>query len=904
MRFPSARKWLVILPVTAIILEAIAIATYFLWGGFDYTFPLVGRVYVNDWLKPFQTILAALIILSAAYIIPPGAWARIREAGAGMTQAVTDHRHGLIIGAIVALALFLRTWSMGHGISEYIFWIDAPQFIQAAQEYVMGNYMYETGYPHFSSHFVEWAYRAGNIASGFLGLDSMAPESNTLSLIARVLNLVYVLGMMAVIYRIGVLTGLPAAGTLGMFLLAISTINVQMSHYFINDMAMAFFSLLSIAAMAQNLKEERLRWYLLAGALAGISFACKYNGVLSFVFMGFIYLRIHRDRKSFLQSLGMPLKAVLVFLAVYVVISPTLWATPWEKYALTDRIAAGIAEPKGVPYIAVTGIKTIDGTLMFFYNWRYQMWVLEGLFHPLPLWLAIPSFAYAAYMRRWRLMFVWAGAMVAFMIGKIAKPNAAGWHFLNVSPFLLFMSAVGVADALEKIPVRQARNAVMALLLIFLVHGAAQDASFWALPPSKSNVENWKKENIGDGEQVAMFTELIRETGDARRHILAEFHSGSFGGSPTYGGYSVLRDLWWYVSLKDGEPGFFPTAHIGSKKQTAQVFAQNMDLITTDRAFATGPDTGLASARRFVRVEGAPEQILALASNAHVKPNILTLNFGRVEKTLSLGRGGSALIAVKRDENRTFLLNGEYVDLMAESELDAVWLIGANHQDIGDIYMSMGQVTLALKSYAKSRTPYSLLRIMALAERIDTRLNAFAALEKDHPRFLKTITTTPAEQLEWKEIAGYSETVFAAGGERAFTLDKFNRVGMPLDSHVITPGASMHGPYVALTGGDYVLKLKWMTRREKPTSFTVDVRTGRGSDVTISRVFQGAEAESGQAAIPFTALKAVDYPLEIRVGDVTGGPIILEEVTLSIDYLGLARKVISQGLAGLKSKKL
>ncbi|MDH5510147.1 MAG: glycosyltransferase family 39 protein [Nitrospinota bacterium] len=904
MKFLSVRKWLFILPAVVFAIESIAIAAYLSWGGWDYTLPIVGRIYLNDWLKPFQMVMTALIILSAMYIVPPGVWAPIRSALAWWAQALMDRRHGFIIGAIVALALLLRTWSLGHGIPEYVFWIDAPQFIQAAQEYIRGNYLYETGYPHFSSHFVEWAFRGANAAAGFLGFDNMAAESNTLSFIARILNLVYVLGMMAVIYRIGYVTGLPVAGSLGMFLLAVSTINVQMSHFFINDLAMSFFSLLSIAAMAQNLGGERLRWYLLAGALAGVSFACKYNGVMSFVFMGFIYLQIHRDRKSLIQSLGMPVKAAVMFLVVYAVISPTLWSNPLEKYLLTDRIAAGIAEPKGVPFIEVTGLATIDGILMFFYNWRYQMWVLEGLFHPLPLWLAIPSFAYAVYMRRWRLLFVWAGAMAAFMIGKVAKPNAAGWHFLNVSPFLLFMSAAGIADAMEKIPVRQARHAAMALLCIFLVHGAAQDASFWILPPSKSSVENWKRENIGDGGQAALFTELKRETGDARRHILQEFHSGYPLGEAPYGGYSVLRDLWWYVSLKDGEPGFFPSAHIGSKKRTAQVFAQNRDLVTTDRAFATGPDTGLASARRFVLAEGAPEQILALASNAHVQPNTLKLNFGRVEKIIALERGGSALIAVKRDENRSFLLNGTYVDFVAKSERDAVWLIGANHQDIGDIYLSMGLITLALKSYALSRTPYSLLRIMAVADRMDTRLNAFAALEKEHPKFFKTITTTATEKLKWKDIAGYSETIFAAGGERTFTLDKFNRVGMPLEGHVITPGASMYGPYVALTGGDYILKMKWMTRREKPASFTVDVRTGRGNDITISRVYRGAEAEAGQTAIPFTALKEVDYPLEIRVGDVTGGPVILEEVTLSIDYLGHARKIISLGLAGLKSKKL
>ncbi|MDH5757324.1 MAG: glycosyltransferase family 39 protein [Nitrospinota bacterium] len=895
----NPRKWLFILPAAVIAVEAMALCAYLAWGGFDFSLPLVGRVYLDHWLKPFQVILACLIIMAITYAFPPGALAALGAMVKRAWEAVAQRRHGMAIGAIIAVALLLRIWSLGHGIPTYVFWIDAPQFIEAAQEYVKGNYLHETGYPHFSSHFVEWAFRGANGVAGFMGFEAMIPESNILSLIARILNLGYVLGMMAVIYRIGVMVGMPAAGRLGMFFLAVSTINVQMSHYFINDMAMAFFSLLSIAAMARNLEEERLRWYLLAGALAGVSFACKYNGVMSFVFMGFIYLQLHRDRKSFIAWLGAPIRAGLLFIAVYVALSPSLWTSPLEKYLLTDRIAAGIAEPKGVPYIEVTGLKLMDGFLMFFYNWRYQLWVLEGLFHPLPLWLAFPSFAYAAYRRRWRLLFLWAGAMAAFVIGKAAKPNAAGWHMMNISPFLLLMAAVGITDALERINIKPLRQGLMAVLCLLMVHGAVQDASFWTLPPVKSSAEIWKAENIGDDGNVALFVELEREKGEPRDRILQEFNSGSRGGA-----YSVLRDVWWYVSLKKGAADYFPTAHIGSTRRSAQIFPVARDLVTTDRVFATGPGTGMDWARRFVLADDAQEQMLALGLNAHPGPNELRLTFGRVAKTMKLERGGGALIAVKRDDNRAFLLEGSHVKLRAESEKDAVWMIGANLQDMGDMYLGVGQLALAVQTYAQSRTPYSLLKIMAVADKIDTRLNAFAELEKSHPRFFKAITTTPPEKLEWEQIAGYSETVFASKAEMRLPLEKFKKVGMPADSHVLLPGASMYGPHMALTAGDYILKLKWMTRREQPASFGVELATGRGDDRKITRPFQGAEAESGAAAIPFTVSKTVDYPLEIRLEASQGGPVILEEVILSIDYLGHARKVISQGLAGLKSKKL
>ncbi|MDH4184717.1 MAG: hypothetical protein OEV92_10870, partial [Nitrospinota bacterium] len=553
----------------------------------------------------------------------------------------------------------------------------------------------------------------------------------------------------------------------------------------------------------------------------------------------------------------------------------------------------------GVHLEQSTGLTMLDHAAMLFADWPYHLWVMEGLFHPLPLWLGVPAFIYAAYRRWWGLMFLWAGVLTAFLIGKIAKPNAAGWHLLNVSPFFLLMAAVGIIDAVNHIKMKPARDSMMALLCGLLLLAAVQDASFWRIPPVKATVDDWIAENIGDEESVNVFPEFYPEKGETRQWILREIQSGYPGR-----GYSTLRELYWYVTLREGAPIYYPLSHLASKKPVAQIFPQSPDLVTTDRAFATGPDTGLASARRYILSDQASGQICVLASNAHSQPNTLRLRIGGQSRTFTLQRGASAVFTFNRDQNRSFLMKGAYVEIEASSSLDAVWMVGATSQQIGDIYSQLGQVSKAVESYAESATAYSLLRIMALSERGDVRLRAFAELGRLYPKLYMAITNTPLEELTWPQIAGFSDSAFSAKTEKTLTLDMFNRGGGGGAGATINPGDSLYGPYLALTQGEYRLKVRWMTGRRSPVIFRVDIRTSRGDDQKISRAFTADEVTAGHAEIPFTVTRVTDYPLEIRIGDVQGGAVMIESMFLSIDYLAHARKIIQAGLDGLKKKKI
>ena len=440
------------------------------------------------------------------------------------------------------------------------------------------------------------------------------------------------------------------------------------------------------------------------------------------------------------------------------------------------------------------------------------------------------------------------------------------------------------------------RRAILALPALYLAYILLQAASFLAFVPGGFTIAAWKGENIADDSHMVYFDSHSRERGDEKLFILREAGSGA----PDKW-YSRWLSPWSYAAIKDGAPVFFPLSHVASSRPTAQLFPANHDLITTDAAFATGPSAGIGSVRRLILADGAAGEMVIVVRNAHQGPNGIILSAGRMKKKFTLENGGVAIFGVNVDENGTLLYNGAYVEVSAVSGQDAVWMIGATDQAAGDLYMEAGQISNALKNHARSLSAYSLLRIMDMAGRMEVRLRALAEIEKRYPRLYAAITHTPPEKLDWEAIAGYPDSIFAGKARRPLPLGKFARRNMPQEGSVIPPGGSMIGPSLALTQGEYAIGLRWKPGQGAQTSFTVEVRMGKA---TIARKISGAGSEAGAAQIPFSVKSAVDYPLEIKIGEVSGAPVEVEEVLLSIDYLAHAQAVIRQAMDALKRKKI
>ena len=136
-------------------------------------------------------------------------------------------------------------------------------------------------------------------------------------------------------------------------LLLFEPINVQLSHYGMNDVPLLAFLFLTIAAALQMPRERKIPIFsLLAGIAAGISFAIKYQGVLALIFPGLFWLLLIREKGSRWAALSL-IAVGAGFLAGFLPLSPLLLHEPaaffstfpvfmeWQAHIMGEAIPLG-----------------------------------------------------------------------------------------------------------------------------------------------------------------------------------------------------------------------------------------------------------------------------------------------------------------------------------------------------------------------------------------------------------------------------------------------------------------------------------------------------------------------------------------------------------------------------------
>jgi len=164
-------------------------------------------------------------------------------------------------------------------------------------------------------------------------------------------------------------------------LLLFEPINVQLSHYGMNDVPLLAFLFLTFAAALGMPGERRFPTFsLLAGLAAGIGFAIKYQGILALIFPGVFWLFLLREKgpRWAVASLG----AVGVgFLAGSLPLSPLLVHDPayffstfpvfmnWQAHIMGEAIPLGIKLRTNL--YAMTSISLRHG---YFLLWGAGIW--------------------------------------------------------------------------------------------------------------------------------------------------------------------------------------------------------------------------------------------------------------------------------------------------------------------------------------------------------------------------------------------------------------------------------------------------------------------------------------------------------------------------------------------------
>jgi hypothetical protein len=837
-------------------------------------------------------------------------------------------RHGLIplLVIVFGFALFLRLWGLYHGVGSGIYHVDAGGHIDVVKLYAKGISSIPDGYPYFGMHIVALGYRFGLWLVHITGYfpQPFAMTNGGIVAAARTLNVFFGLGVMAMLYQTALLFNRRDAGIAAAFLFGVSLVCLQMTKYLGNDLPMAFFSTVAVYFAAKNVAgDERLRWYLLAGIFAGIGFVIKYNGLLTFGFIGLVYIqRSAGVRDFFLHRIRYLLTGIGGFIAAFIATTPQMWSEPMLHLRRIFLQVAKVSTAHGV-------IQTTRAEPFFATHWTAitsefgrHLWMFESLTAPVPLMITVIFLLAVAIRHPRSFFFLWLGAPLIFFMAKFTKPNAGAYQLMNVSAMMILAVAIGYADILRALPHRRAKAAMALIAVFYLGYHAVSDNSFWDLKPLRRANHEWVADNVIF--DTAAWTHLKGEVfihrfweerprglsgvfqfGDPANYdqpnqfTIAHLHNGM----PQ--AVTFWRDVYvayWLVGVEH-PPLFFPTVHFPSDRYYPTIYPDAHDLVVSNEVFSTPgeavetyaympdliidavvkpqplADRPFADHRLIVAAE-IDGPILLYGKNCANEPNSLYYKVGGVQGNRENMFPGQSFLVVIDNWKPEWLYYRRFVEVATGSEKKACWSVAADYQSMGDFYRLTGDSNKAAEAYLLSKSPYSLMRAAGLGmEPVSTM-----ALNIAHDKYPQLFTDDYLQRAHgsWKEAAGYDDYFFAGKMTRDLEHTNFITGYKGPDGTALYSGGSLFGPYLTLGAGTYLASARWAARGATHAVFDVVADWGRKQlgSITLTEKMLAA----GEARIPFTIDAPVEGGVEIRLRDLTGGDMVIERISITADY--------------------
>lgn len=223
-------------------------------------------------------------VLRSSSVLPP-------------TYAVSSLRRsrrltGTVLAAIVALAALVRFWGLGFGLPHTQARPDESFIIDVARSFLRGDFsppFYD--YPWLYMWMVTGLYLGyyvwGLIVGAFDSikdlLASWPVNWEPFYLISRSLSATLGTATVLIVYRIGRQLWDEATGLAAALFLSLSFIHARDSHFGTTDIAMTMFIAGGVSLLIDAHRTRRYSTYALAGLVAGMAAATKYNALLMVV---------------------------------------------------------------------------------------------------------------------------------------------------------------------------------------------------------------------------------------------------------------------------------------------------------------------------------------------------------------------------------------------------------------------------------------------------------------------------------------------------------------------------------------------------------------------------------------------------------------------------------------------
>jgi hypothetical protein len=376
--------------------------------------------------------------------------------------------HRLLLGLILVAGFALRVWSNDYGL-PYVWGIDEG-FHFTSRAVVMFREDFDPGYYQNPAGYTYAVYALLRVMYGPLGFlfdlpwgsvtEQFNKDPTEIWIAARTLAAVFgIAGVAATYYaarRIwGVREGLVAAA-----LMSFAFLPVAYSRVAVTDVGSLFGIALSLWWAMRAYVDGRLRWYLLAGASAGLALGFKYTAGLALLPLGIAAAaRLRQDRGRAALRLA---AAAAVAGLVFVVLNPYLFGS-FDQWWEDLRSQAEVAAEQDKPGQESGGFAYYLESLTWGLGWLASFAALAG--------------AVVEMRRDWRRGLMLVAVPVVLFVYLSVQSRYFGRWLLPAYPALAMLAAVALVRAAELVPRgRAARAAVLAgLTAVVLAQPLAAD---------------------------------------------------------------------------------------------------------------------------------------------------------------------------------------------------------------------------------------------------------------------------------------------------------------------------------------------------------------------------------------------------------------------------------------------
>ncbi len=428
---------------------------------------------------------------SAVLHAPPPARAPSAEPARQRPARRGAWRWPLALTALLAGALALRLWGIGHGL-PYAYNVDenahfVPRAIGLFGHDLNPHYFVNPPALTYLLHVVFAAWFGGGEGAG----RAFAADPGTVFLVARVtvaivstaaVGLLYVAGARLLDRRVG----LVAAGVL-----AVAFLPVFYAHLALNDALALAPAALSLVGAAGVLRHGRARDYALAGVGLGLACSTKYTAGIVFLPLVAAAALAPTPRRRAARNLALAIGAALVV---------ALAANP---YAVLDAPAflSGLSHQAAASGVGKLGLTEGGGH-------RYYLWTLTWGLGWVPALAAVAGAAWLA-ARRPRVAALLVPAPVAFILYMGAQDRYFGRWLLPVLPILCLLAAAGavaLADALGRRGAPRGPALAVAAValgaqgLLFSLH----DDLVLSAPDTRAAARAWLADHVPRGTAIVV----------------------------------------------------------------------------------------------------------------------------------------------------------------------------------------------------------------------------------------------------------------------------------------------------------------------------------------------------------------------------------------------------------------